>query len=178
MPTARTSTALFTLLADNSVGGIGADDLRDMLESLRTGHGQMYVSTAASMTPDDQVNYKDLAGTFTLVGGAQNWDMDTNGQLRYTGTTDRHAHIWVALSITSGANNQILHFRIAKNGTSMLPSEIVRKLGTGAAIGALALNSFSDISENDYFTVQVRNESSTGTVKAEYMSIIAHDILD
>ncbi len=178
MPTSRTAAALFTLLADNTAGGIGADDIRDMLESLRDGHAEMSVTTAADTTPDDTDNYKDLAGTYELVSGAHNWDMNTNGQIRYTGTPDRHAHVSAALSITSGANNQIFHFRIAKNGTSSAHTEIVRKLGTGAAIGALALNELASISTNDYFTVQVRNESSTGTVKAEFLHIIVHDGID
>ncbi len=176
--TIRTSTALFALLANNTDGDISAQDLRDMLQSLRDGHGEMYVSSAASMTPDDTATYKDLAGTFTLVSGAHNWDMNTNGQLRYTGTPDRHATIQVAISMTSGSNNQILHFRVAKNGTSLPPTEIIRKVGTGAAIGAAALNGDSTFSTNDYFTVQVRNASSTGTVKADKMHIIVHDGID
>ncbi len=176
--TMRTSTALFALLADNTAGNIGAQDIRDMLQSLRDGHGEMYVSTAASTTPANTTSYKDLAGTYTLAANAHNWDMNTNGQLRYTGTPDRHVHIWVALSMSSPSNNQTLYFRIAKNGDSIAHTTIGRKTGTGTPLGAAALNDFSSVETNDYFTVQVRNTTSTGTVKADFMTVITHDGMD
>jgi len=176
--TIRTSTELFALLADNTDGNISAQDLRDVLESLRDGHGEMYISSSAGTTPDDDATYKDIAGTYSLVAGAHNWDMNSNGQLRYTGVADRHVHIWVALSMSTASNNQVLNFRIAKNGDSIAHTTIGRKTGTGSPMGAAALFDFSTVSTNDYITVQIRNTSGANAVTIDFMTVIAHDGID
>lgn len=150
--------------------------MADTQRSIAQIRGEIYITTPAATTPDDTASYKDVAGTFALVAAtADNWDMNTNGQLRYTGAADRILHITCAVSMISAANNQLLHFRLAKNGTSMESTEIQRKVGTGADVGAAALTGLIEVTNGDYITLEVRNETSTATVTTTLANIVAVD---
>lgn len=173
--TQRTITELQALLPDNATKNISAQDLRDLMESLRNGHGGMYVTTDAATSPANTSDYLDVAGTFTLIGDVYNWDMNSNGQLRYTGPKQRSVSVVTTISMLSASNNQVVHFRIAKNGTSIAHSEIERKIGTGADIGAAACHADLTVVTNDYITLQLRNATSTATVTVEHSFVGAVD---
>lgn len=175
--TQRSIATMQTLLADNTGNDISAQDVRDLMETLHPGHGTIYVTSDAATTPDNTSDYKDIAGTFTLEAHAYNWDMNTNGQLRYTGAADRIVTVAANMSMLSASNNQVVHFRVAKNGTSIASSEIQRKIGTGSDIGAASCHTDVEMSTNDYITLQVRNETSTGTVTVEHSTISTTDWL-
>ena len=53
--TARSLTALQTLLADNSAGDISAQDLRDMLVSILGVYGGLYCTAGASAQAADAI---------------------------------------------------------------------------------------------------------------------------
>lgn len=169
--TQRTLAEMRVLLADNNTQDISAQDFRDLMETLRNGHGGIYVSTEAATTPENTNDYKDIAGTFTLIGDVYNWDMNTNGQLRYTGPAERSVMVVATMSMLSASNNQIVHFRIAKSGTSIAASEVQRKIGTGADIGAAACHADLTVATNNYVTLQLRNETTTATVTIEHAFI-------
>ncbi len=174
--TQRTITAMQTILANNTSGAISPTDVRDLMETLRHGHGEISVTSSAATTPDDTDAYKTMAGTYALSADVHNWDMNTNGQLRYTGAAQRTCHVAMSVSFLSASNNQVVHFRIGKNGTSIAQSETVRKLSTGADIGSTALHAFTTVVTNDYLTLMVRNESSTATVTASFLNMFAMDM--
>ncbi len=169
--TQRTLAALRVLLADNTTEEISPQDLRDLMETLRNGHGGMYVSTDAATSPENTDDYLDVAGTFTLIGDVYNWDMNTNGQLRYTGPTQRSVIVVTTMSMLSGGSSQVVHFRLAKNGTSVAHSEIQRKIAAGTDIGAAACHADFTVVTNDYITLQLRNATSTATVTVEHAFI-------
>lgn len=173
--TQRTIAEMQTLLANNATGDVSATDLRDLMATLRSGHGEMAITSSSTTTPDNTTSYKQLAGTYALTAGAHNWDMNTDGQLRYIGVAARDAHVSLAISFTAGTNNQIIHFRLEKNGTSIAASEAKRKIGTGSDVGAIALHGHIGVVTNDYLTIGVRNETSTGTITADHASMFCLD---
>ncbi len=157
--TQRSIAALKLLHPDNMSGSISPQDNRDLIETLAAGHGEMYVSTPAATSFSETTSFMDIAGTYTLSANNHHWVMSTNGQLKFTGTADRICHIAVSVSLTSSANNQVIHMAVAKTGSTLTPSIIQRKIGTGADIGSTALHAFTDVSTDDYLTLQVRNTS-------------------
>lgn len=172
----RSITALYAVLPDNTAGAISPQDIRDIIETLRNGHGEMAVTVTAETTINNTEDHEDLAGTYALSAFAHNWDMNTNGQMRYIGPAHRICHFAVSVSLTSASNNQDLHLRVAKNGVSIAASDIDTRIGTGADVSAFALHAFTDVVTNDFFTLEVRNSTSTGNVTAETLNFFVMDM--
>ncbi|MFB3106534.1 MAG: hypothetical protein ACE1ZA_16650, partial [Pseudomonadales bacterium] len=82
--TSRTIAAMQTLLPDNTTRAISPQDARDMLVSLQIKYGEIFVTTSAATSITNTTDFFDIAGTYTL-GENEQFDMNTNGQLRYTG---------------------------------------------------------------------------------------------
>ena len=176
--TARTISALKTIFADNITGAISPQDLRDLLESLRTGYGEMSITTATTTTFSDATSFVDInATTFALSSSALNWAMATDGQLDYTGTPARLAVVTATFSMT-GNTNDVLHFAIAKNGTAITSTTVQRKLGTGSDVGAASATGIISIVNGDYITLQCKNTSWTAseTVTIEALNLRVQDI--
>jgi hypothetical protein len=173
--TQRSISALLALLPDNTSGDISPQDVRDIVETLRAGHGEIYVSSSAATSFADTTTWVEAAGTYTLSGNAHNWDENTNARLRYIGTADRVVHIAGSVSMTSSANNQVVEIGIGKNGTILTPSIQRRKIGTGTDVGALALHGFIDVTLNDYLSIMVRDTSWTAaeTVTLDLANLFA-----
>lgn len=150
-----------TLLADNTSQQISPQDLRDMMETLRNGHGEMSITSPSATSFSDSTSYVVAAGTWTLSSGAYNWAMDVNGQLKYTGAADRMVHVAVSVSMSSSAANMIPYIAVAKTGSRLVPSTIVRKMGGTGDVGSTALHAFTTVSTNDYFTIIIRNSTWT-----------------
>jgi hypothetical protein len=175
--TQRTLAALLALLADNTTGAISPEDVRDIVETLREGHGEMYVSSSSATSFSDSTSFVNLAGTYTLDTGADLWDMNTNGQLRYTGPQNRWALVEAVISMTSSTGNQVLEFALGLNGTAQTPTIQSRKIGTGSDVGAIAVAGLIEVANLDYLTIMVKNTSWTAaeTVTGDFATIIARD---
>lgn len=159
--TQRTISDLQTLLADNTSGDISPQDSRDVMETLRAGHAEIYIATPAATTFTDSTSYEVVAGTWALSSGAYNWTMDVNGQLKYTGVANRMVHIAVSISMSSSANQMIPYVAVAKNGTRLVPSTIIRKMGSAGDIGSTALHAFTSVATDNYLEIIVRNSTWT-----------------
>lgn len=173
--TPRSVTDLIALFADNTAGDISPQDARDLIESLANGHGEIYVSAAGATTLADTSTWVEVAGTYTLTASARNWAMATNARLNYTGTAARDALATAMISVTSPSNNQVIEWAIALNGTPVTSSVIQRKIGTGADVGALAVQAQVEVSPTDYVCVMVRNITSAANVTAEKMNLVVTD---
>lgn len=173
--TQQTIAALKALLVANTAGDIGGQDMLDIVETLRNGHGELSITSTAATVFANTTDYVDVAGTFTLSGNAHNWDMNTNGQLRYIGTADRIVHVAITVSLT-GSNNQTLNLRAAKTGVSNVASEIDVRIGTGADVASFALHAFDDVTLNDYWTLEIRNTTGTNDVTAETLNYFVMDM--
>lgn len=166
--TPRLVTDLQALLADNTIGAISPQDLRDMLVSLVVPYGSLYFTTPAPTTPEAGVQIKAL-GTTTAVN-LSGFDMPANNRLRYTGPVTRHAHIACSLSLTMAGNNEIaglsiFHFDASAGSGAVLDhSHVERFISTGADIGSTALHADVMMDTNDYIELWVENHSNTSAI--------------
>jgi hypothetical protein len=178
--TRRSKAALAALLADNTTGAISPQDIRDFLESAAPPFGSMYISTAADTSISQTSTYTKVAGTTTLTN-ADGFDMPANNRLRYTGAPDVHVHVAVTISMTTTGSNQVIFFRVGKNGSAVITdavaSTVARKVGTGADIGSTALHFDTMMSNGDYIELFVANDTSATNAQVDYMYFFALGML-
>lgn len=174
--TQRTLTAIMALLNANITGDIGDQDLRDAVETLHNGHGEISLVTPAETVITSSVSWFRDAGTYALNIG-HHWTMDpANGQLQYIGEVDRMAHIAVSWSMTCAGNNKLLELVVARNGTPIEPSRIQRKVGTGSDVGTGAMHAACNVSPNDYLDVRIRNTTDTANVTLTTCNLFVMDM--
>lgn len=170
--TARSISAIKTLLADNSTGAISAQDIRDTVETLQINYGELYTSSGAATTIAATDTFYDVAGTWTL-GQARNFDESAgNGQLTYTGTPDIEVIVFGVASLTSAGNNDVVHIRLAVDGSAVTSSDSTQKLATGADVGTLTSIGITSLSTGEAITMQVRNETATDNLTAQNAHLI------
>jgi hypothetical protein len=162
--TQRTLAAILTLLADNTSGAISPQDLRDAVVSLRSGHGLLSVAAAAAavVTIPDTTNYVEITNPVWTLG-SNNYLFDEsngNGQMTYLGTESVEVDINATLSFTAPANNQVLHFRIGKNGSTIAASEVQQKVGTGSDVETVPITATVQLTTGDHLSLFVRNETA------------------
>ena len=165
-------------LADNTNNQISPEDLRNAFETWRPRHGQIYqVGNASETAIANTTTYcaATLSGT-TLSTGAYGFDSPSSGQLRYTGANDVMLHFVITVSLTVATNNQLIHFRVAKNGTTDEASECRRFVATGTDVGAVAVHVMASASQNDYLELAVRNQTSAANVTITTINIQAVSI--
>lgn len=165
-------TALTDIAAINDGGRNTAAEVRTALTSTLKSfsHGEIYISSTSATSFADATNYVALAGTFALTSAlSHEFDMNTNAQLRYTGTDTKIFHVACSFSFTSSANNQIVHWVVAKSGTPVTTSVLQNKIGTGTDVQSSAMHALVSMDTNDYLSIYVKNttwtaaETITGT---------------
>lgn len=178
--TIRTLAAVLALLADNTSGDISPQDLRDAVVSAAVPHGRLSgtgnatATTIADTTSFNAVVVDSIALTHvSSILGTDDFDMPVAGQLRYIGTTSKEFMIEATISVTAVSNNQELHFRLAKNGTSDVTTEMRHKIGTGADVVALALHGLITLTTNDYITVVAKNTTTASNITVVNCGLLA-----
>ena len=192
--TSRTVSDMASNLFQDSqaAGSITPQDLRDFLETCQTKQGSIYVSTAgattiagqANVTPNSLTNMVavETAATFTLSTAptANEFDMNTDGQLRYTGTPTVNVFFTasVMLEIVTSAVSKELVMAVTKGGT------IVTGAKTGGMSPSVTVNStpmsvsgFTSMATNDYLNIFVGNVDSTGNVVARMAQLTAFSLV-
>lgn len=192
--TSRTVTDMASNLFQDSqaAGSITPQDLRDFLETCQAKQGSIYVSTAgattiaaqANVTPDSLTNMVavETGGTFTLSTAptANEFDMNTDGQLRYTGTPTTNVFFTasIMLEIVTAVVDHELVMAVTKNGT------IVTGAKTGGFCPRVTTNSvpmsisgFASMATNDYLNLWVGNVDGTGNVVARMAQLTAHSLV-
>ena len=170
--TRRTLAAILTLFANNVSGDISPQDLRDFVVSSHPAHGEIDVSSAAETTINTINVWEDAAGTWVLADGTE-FDMNTNGQLRYTGAATETFEVAMHCSMTAAGNNKVWELGIGKNSTIIPYSFVRRKVATGADVGAAATSTIVSLDPNDYLTLMVRNTTDATNVTIELGGIDA-----
>jgi hypothetical protein len=175
--TQRTVSEIYALGADNIGKAISPQDLRDALATWRPGHGQIYVAAAdrAAINIVGVGAYVEVtAPAWTLSADGHLFDeSDGNGRLTYIGVADVMVHIVCTVSVTCGADNQVTHWRLGKNATTDAASEIKRKIGTGADVGALAVITVQPMSTGDYVSLWCRNSTAINDITVEVATLQA-----
>ena len=192
--TSRTVTDMASNLFQDSqaAGSITPQDLRDLVETCQTKQGSIYVSTAAATTIAGQANVTptsltnmvavETAATFTLSTAptANEFDMNTDGQLRYTGTPTTNVFFTASVMleiVTSGVDLELV-MAVTKGGT------IVTGAKTGGFCPRVTTNSvpmsvsgFTSMATNDYLNIFVGNVDSTVNVVARMAQLTAFSLV-
>ena len=192
--TSRTVSDMASNLFQDSqaAGSITPQDLRDFLETCQTKQGSIYVSTAAATTIAGQANVTpnsltnmvavETAATFTLSTAptANEFDMNTDGQLRYTGTPTTNVFFTASIMleiVTSGVDLELV-MAVTKGGT------IVTGAKTGGICPRVTTNSvpmsvsgFTSMATNDYINIFVGNVDSTVNVVARMAQLTAFSLV-
>tara|TARA_R110002020_G_scaffold129753_1_gene290293 strand:+ start:410 stop:1000 length:591 start_codon:yes stop_codon:yes gene_type:complete len=192
--TSRTVTDMASNLFQDSqaAGSITPQDLRDFLETCQVKQGSIYVSTASATTIAGQANVTansltnmvavETAATFTLSTSptANEFDMNTDGQLRYTGTPTTNVFFTasVMLEIVTSAVSKEMVMAVTKNGT------IITGAKTGGMSPSVTVNStpmsisgYASMATNDYLNIWVGNVDSTDNLVARMGQLTAHSLV-
>ena len=175
-----------------AAGAITPQDLRDFVETCQTKQGSIYVSTAgattiagqANVTPNSLTNMVavETAATFTLSTAptANEFDMNTDGQLRYTGTPTTNVFFTASVMlelVTSGVDLELV-MAVTKGGT------IVTGAKTGGFCPRVTTNSvpmsvsgFTAMATNDYINIFVGNVDSTDNLVARMAQLTAFSLV-
>jgi len=142
------------------ISGIGAAD---------ASHGECYISSSGVTAAT--TSYKAVAATTFADGALNNFTHGADGVLTYTGAETQHFLVTVVYSVTSSVNNKITTFALKVNSdTPLAKSEIRRKIGTGADVGAAALCSLIELSTGDTLGVVVKLDATTTNLTVEKMN--------
>lgn len=181
--TVRTKTDILTNLFQDGqpAGSITEQDMRDFVVSVSAPHGRCSLSSASATTIAIAGTYYKAAGTTTLSGFESDFDDDTgtSNRLRYTGAATKHLHVAISISLTAGANNQVIGFKAYKYddsaGTGAVQDDsVVRlKVSTGSDVQSTALHADFMVDQNDYLELWVTNETSTAAVTVQNLYMFA-----
>jgi hypothetical protein len=175
--TQRSVAEIYALLADNVTEDIGPQDHRDSLATWRMGHGQIFVPAAASaaITISNNTDYFEAtAPAWTLSADPHFFDESAgNGRLTYIGVAPVTLHIACSISMTSGSNQQVTHWRLGKNAVPDEAAEVQRKIAQGTDVGSTALHLIEAMSTGDYVSLWVRNSSGANDVTLEVANLQA-----
>ncbi len=178
--TRRLLSTLQALLGDNTAAAIGPQDVRDFLVSCAPPFGSIYVSTEIETVIAAQNTWTKTLGT-TTSRHLKEFDMPSDGRLRYTGSPDVHIHLAVSVSFEEASNNQDIGFRIAKTGdvadADSVASEVTRKIGTAGDHGSVAVHFDTVMSTNDYLELWIQNETSAGNLTTDLVYMFAVGML-
>lgn len=172
--TPRSIADLQVLFADNSIGDLSEQDLRDFLVTTKSAKGRVSVSTPAATTISVTSTYVKAAGTTTSAAAIFHL-MDTdssNMRLRYTGSPTTNFTVFATLSL-SGANNRtfgvkIFHFDdSASTGALIDESEITTRSTASTVPFAVVVETDVVMDTNDYVEIWVTDLTNTGTVTVE-----------
>jgi len=166
--TVRSLAAVVALLADNTVGDISPQDVRDMLVSLAMQHGQVSVVGNAVVTtiPDTTAFHEvDMTGAALseqsqVIAGSDDFDMPVAGRLRYIGLQTRMFHVMATFSFITDSNLQEIHFQLANSGVVSVQAEVRRKTGTGTDVGSTAIHWITPLALNEYISLFAKNVST------------------
>lgn len=167
--TVRTISQILTLLADNSIGGISASDLRDSIVTLQPKFGGVYVSSSAETTISSSSTYTKVDGTTTLIGESNLFDMPANNRLRYTGPEPISAFIVASVSLQTASGTKDCRLAFHKNGSIVTNSITEDSVSTTS--DNIILFGLVELDTNDYVEVFVANETDTVNLTASYMTI-------
>jgi hypothetical protein len=192
--TSRTVTDMASNLFQDSqaAGSITPQDLRDLVETCQTKQGSIYVSTASATTIAGAANVDpasltnmvavETAATFTLSTAptANEFDMNTDGQLRYTGTPTTNVFFTASVMlevVASGVDLEVV-MAVTQGGTIV----------TGAKTGGfsprihtnsvpMSISGFTSMATNDYLNIFVGNVDSTVNVLARMGQLTAFSLV-
>lgn len=133
------------------------------------------INNATATTIASTVTYYKILGTTTAGSENQRFN-HTNNRLTYVGALSGAFKVTAVLSASSG-NNQLLIFRIAKNGTTIAESESqVTTSGSGRSENIKSI-CVTGLVTNDYIEIFVQNSTATNNVTVSELNFIVEPLI-
>jgi hypothetical protein len=169
---------LLAVLPDNTRRLIRPVHWRDIVETFRVGHGQIYLTATATTVVGSAGVYYKLLGTTALSATppARNFSMPASNRLQYDGPAPRLAEVYAHFSVDVGTLNQLLRFQFSHNGTLDTETQHQRWFEPVADVGSLTMKAHMLLQPGDYVELWGSNQTSPGnfTIDTLTMSVIAH----
>jgi len=132
--TSRTVNALYALLADNTTSKIKAQTLRDLLKSLTSGYGSLWIQHGTSPSGISIETYAKPMVGFTSSG-------ISSGVTPVISTSTLIPEVDGVYDLFfqgsyAGSASQTFHFHARKNGVEIPGACCDRKLGVGGDVGS------------------------------------------
>lgn len=176
--TQRTKAQLTTLCADNNIGAITPQILRDFIESSTPSTGLMHFhSPGVATTISAPSTFVKAANVTELHSNAYRFSQPLDNRLQYTGTASCVASIAASLSFTCAANNQTLAFAFYVNGVLVGSSKVRTRISTGTDVQAVTLLAQVVLNNSDYIEVWVSNETAANNLTIEHCQVLAIGVL-
>lgn len=146
------------------------------------------------LLPMGEVNYFNTTGTAITISGTSDGstnmvvvnpattfsnDMDFDnggadtGRLRYTGSATKTFHVACTVSFSGAGANDLFVVGIAKGGTVISSSKILRKMGPAGDIGTTAMHVMVSMAQNDYLEVYAGNMTDTDDFTINTLTLFA-----
>lgn len=171
--TQRTLAQILALLADNTSGLISPQDIRDAVVTLAPSGGGIYLTSPLETAISDTVTHFPDLGTYSDGLLSADWSHGTNGRLQHDGVVTRLAFVLAVWSITAAANNKVVEAALLQNGAVIPQSTVLRKINTGADVGAGACLAMVSVAPGDYFQLAVRNTTDTANLTYQDANLVA-----
>lgn len=178
--TARTSSSILSLFADNTSGDISAQDLRDFVKSLVFPVGQIsyFNTTGTAITiaaqSDGSTNLVLVNPTTSLWGSEVEMDSPSNvGRLRYTGSLTRNFLVTVTGSFLPATGNDAFVFAIAKGGTAQAASKQLVFTDATTDTVPFSTSALVSLATNEYVELYVGNMTAGRNMTINALSIRA-----
>lgn len=173
--TQRNLANLLNLLVIGGIEEISAQDLRDCIVSLSPSYGGMYAASGASVsivTQNFWTQVQNGGGTAWTAGPTmKDFDMNTNGQLRYLGSEKRNVIAMATITANMGSEvSRLIGCRIAINGTQILGAEHAVDLPSDD-FAIITVQGIVEMDTNDYLTIEVDNNGGTEDVEVDSASL-------
>lgn len=171
--TPRQLADLLIALADNTIGAITPEDIRDLLVSLYPSRGQLTLQTPVQTTFSGSGVYTPLAGTTVIDTAVCSTcvSMPGNGILQVTKAQTQVILANATLEVLSAGNNKRYTFTFAKNGTPIQSLAFTSFYGNlqGNPAGVF-LSGLIPIAANDQISVVVKNDTDTTAITAAVLT--------
>jgi hypothetical protein len=171
--TPRQLPDLLLALADNTVGAITPEDIRDMLVSLYPSRGQITLQTPVTTTFSGSGTYTTLAGTTAIDTAVCSTcvTMPANGTIRIEKAQQQVVLVNATLEVLPAGNNKRYTFTFAKNGTPISSLAFTAFFGNlqGNPAGVF-LSGLIPFVANDEISVVVKNDSDTTAITAAVLT--------
>lgn len=169
MTTERTTSAINALLADNSIGAISPQDLRDAIATAMGGYASLVLTANNAPATLSSVGTSYSVITQYDIVGAQSSDNNTSGSsasaasgLITIGTTGVYL-VTFSTSFSTSANNKLVTFRPHIDGSPGIV-EVDRAIGTGSDIGSASITGVVTYTAGQSVDMRVKIDAGTSNV--------------
>jgi hypothetical protein len=166
-----------TITSDGTEWKIISDDLSSypMGEVSYFSTSGTTVGITLQTTDGGVTNMYSCGPSSSFAGMAADFDNggSNNGTLRYIGRTPRLCHIACTISVSPITTNDEFVFGVAKNGTVVVSSKIIQRMGATTDAQSTAMHVVILLNYNDYVNLYVGNMIGTGDVKVKSLNLFA-----